>query len=291
MKKHKKINPILEQTRRKGRNGDTILAHINPLEAMMLKKAGGSGTINPKTGLPEFGLFNKPGKWFKSNIGPAAGAILGNMLLPGLGGVVGGALGGAAGSAVRGRKDLGQAANTLQGASAAGNALSSVNGASVAPTNLDDYDASVNYKDREAYLKAKNAHDYKNLDFLGKTKHNINNFISKPKNLLALGSTGLSLYDRINQPKPLTAKQRGQMAKEERLAARLTDEELMEQEAYELELARGKRRNNRKKFLPEEKIDMSPLYNRVSSPEEYNQTGRWINYYNNPQHSGAPVRF
>ena len=344
MKKHKKINPILEQTRRKGRNGDTILAHINPLEAMMLKKAGGSGTINPKTGLPEFGLFNKPGKWFKSNIGPAAGAILGNMLLPGLGGVVGGALGGAAGSAVRGRKDLGQAAfrgaamgamaptaaglagsgatamgakgagaamtqygatnavlpsiglgaktaNTLQGASAAGNALSSVNGASVAPTNLDDYDASVNYKDREAYLKAKNAHDYKNLDFLGKTKHNINNFISKPKNLLALGSTGLSLYDRINQPKPLTAKQRGQMAKEERLAARLTDEELMEQEAYELELARGKRRNNRKKFLPEEKIDMSPLYNRVSSPEEYNKTGRWINYYNNPQHSGAPVRF
>jgi len=38
-----------------GRNGDTILAHINPQEAMMLKAMGGSGTINPHTGLPEFG--------------------------------------------------------------------------------------------------------------------------------------------------------------------------------------------------------------------------------------------
>ena len=37
-----------------GRNGDTILAHITPQEAMMLKAMGGSGTINPHTGLPEF---------------------------------------------------------------------------------------------------------------------------------------------------------------------------------------------------------------------------------------------
>ena len=56
MKKHSKkhTNYILEQTRKKGRHGDTVLAHINPLEAKMLKKAGGSGTINPDTGLPEF---------------------------------------------------------------------------------------------------------------------------------------------------------------------------------------------------------------------------------------------
>ena len=39
-----------------GRNGDTILAHINPQEAAMLKAMGGSGTINPNTGLPEFGF-------------------------------------------------------------------------------------------------------------------------------------------------------------------------------------------------------------------------------------------
>ena len=37
-----------------GRNGDTMLAHITPKEGMLLKRMGGSGTINPKTGLPEY---------------------------------------------------------------------------------------------------------------------------------------------------------------------------------------------------------------------------------------------
>jgi hypothetical protein len=39
-----------------GRYGDTMLAHISPEEAMMLKAMGGSGTRNPVTGLPEFFL-------------------------------------------------------------------------------------------------------------------------------------------------------------------------------------------------------------------------------------------
>jgi hypothetical protein len=38
----------------KGRYGDTMIAHINPQEAEMLMEEGGSGTINPMTGLPEF---------------------------------------------------------------------------------------------------------------------------------------------------------------------------------------------------------------------------------------------
>ena len=38
----------------KGQDGDTLLAHINPYEAELLKAHGGSGTINPTTGLPEF---------------------------------------------------------------------------------------------------------------------------------------------------------------------------------------------------------------------------------------------
>jgi len=38
----------------KGRFGDTMLAHINPQEAALLKSRGGAGTINPRTGLPEF---------------------------------------------------------------------------------------------------------------------------------------------------------------------------------------------------------------------------------------------
>jgi hypothetical protein len=37
-----------------GRNGDTVLAHITPEQASFLKAQGGSGSINPKTGLREF---------------------------------------------------------------------------------------------------------------------------------------------------------------------------------------------------------------------------------------------
>jgi hypothetical protein len=45
---------LAEMLRSKGRNKDTILAHINPREAALLKRHGGSGTINPDTGLPQF---------------------------------------------------------------------------------------------------------------------------------------------------------------------------------------------------------------------------------------------
>ena len=38
----------------KGRFGDTELAHVNPQEKSMLKSMGGSGGINPKTGLREY---------------------------------------------------------------------------------------------------------------------------------------------------------------------------------------------------------------------------------------------
>ena len=39
---------------KKGRFGDTLLAHINPEEAKLLKRIGGRGTINPQTGALEF---------------------------------------------------------------------------------------------------------------------------------------------------------------------------------------------------------------------------------------------
>jgi len=38
----------------RGRRGDTMVAHISPLEAMILQLLGGAGTRNPATGLPEF---------------------------------------------------------------------------------------------------------------------------------------------------------------------------------------------------------------------------------------------
>jgi hypothetical protein len=42
-----------------GRGGDTMLAHITPEEAGILQLLGGSGTINPRTGQPEFKPFYK----------------------------------------------------------------------------------------------------------------------------------------------------------------------------------------------------------------------------------------
>lgn len=50
------IASVAESMRQKGRFGDTMLAHITPEEAQMLMSMGGSGTINPITGLPEFFL-------------------------------------------------------------------------------------------------------------------------------------------------------------------------------------------------------------------------------------------
>lgn len=60
----------LKKIAKAGRNGDTMLAHINPQEAALLKSLGGSGTINPYTGLREYG-------WFSNFIGSILSPILG----------------------------------------------------------------------------------------------------------------------------------------------------------------------------------------------------------------------
>ena len=41
-----------------GRGKDTILAHINPKEARLLKSRGGSGKVNPDTGIMEFQTYD-----------------------------------------------------------------------------------------------------------------------------------------------------------------------------------------------------------------------------------------
>lgn len=48
------IRQIAALLQTKGRGGDSILAHITPREAALLRSRGGSGTINPETGLMEF---------------------------------------------------------------------------------------------------------------------------------------------------------------------------------------------------------------------------------------------
>jgi hypothetical protein len=63
-----------------GRNGDTMLAHITPDEAAMLRRRGGSGSINPATGLPEFfslkGVFKKLGSAVKKFASSTVGKIV-----------------------------------------------------------------------------------------------------------------------------------------------------------------------------------------------------------------------
>ena len=54
------FNDEYENLASKGRYGDTMLAHITPEEAALLKARGGAGTINPRTGLREFFDLTRP---------------------------------------------------------------------------------------------------------------------------------------------------------------------------------------------------------------------------------------
>lgn len=54
-----------------GREGDTELAHVNSYEVELLRLAGGSGTINPATGLPEFKGGGGGSSQTTNNIDPA----------------------------------------------------------------------------------------------------------------------------------------------------------------------------------------------------------------------------
>ena len=78
------IKKSAKNLKKYGRNGDTLLAHITPAEANLLKNLGGSGTINPITGLPEY--FGGFGGFF-SGITNAVSDVLGTS--GGGGGILG----------------------------------------------------------------------------------------------------------------------------------------------------------------------------------------------------------
>jgi hypothetical protein len=69
------LRPIAAAIAEQGRGGDTMLAHITPSEAQLLKSRGGAGTINPVTGLPEFGFFSKAWKKVKGVVKKVGKAI------------------------------------------------------------------------------------------------------------------------------------------------------------------------------------------------------------------------
>jgi hypothetical protein len=97
-----------------GRGGDSMLAHINPREAEMLKRMGGSGTTNPHTGLPEYGFF--------SSIFKAIIPIALSFIAPGIGTAIGGAISGALGLG------LGAAGTAALGAGVVGAGVGAISG-------------------------------------------------------------------------------------------------------------------------------------------------------------------
>lgn len=72
------LKPIAKAIASYGRNGDTMLAHITPAEARMLRRRGGSGTINPDTGLPEF--FRRAFRKIKNAVKKFASSTVGKLV-------------------------------------------------------------------------------------------------------------------------------------------------------------------------------------------------------------------
>jgi hypothetical protein len=73
------LRPMAQAMADAGRNGDTMVAHISPIEAQILRRIGGSGTTNPTTGMPEFflkKLYKKIGKTIKKFANTTIGKIV-----------------------------------------------------------------------------------------------------------------------------------------------------------------------------------------------------------------------
>ena len=71
------IADAARQVANSGRGQDTMLAHITPREAALLRSHGGVGTINPKTGLPEYGLWSSIVSTVKGAVSGIGSAISG----------------------------------------------------------------------------------------------------------------------------------------------------------------------------------------------------------------------
>lgn len=125
----------------KGRNGDSILAHITPSEARLLKSMGGSGTLHPETGLPQF-FLKKLFKGIKKTVKKLlknplvriiATVALAAVLGPAAASVVGAATGTAAGVAL---STTAAAASTALASTAAGAAVSAMAGEKINAKSL-----------------------------------------------------------------------------------------------------------------------------------------------------------
>lgn len=128
-----------------GRGGDSVLAHINPMEAEVLRRMGGSGTANPHTGMREFkggglgNILSVVAPVAMDWIMPGAGSLLGSAFIGGaasaagggnfLTGAITGGLGAGLGDMVGGM--AGEAVNSAFGSSLSAGATSMIGNALV----------------------------------------------------------------------------------------------------------------------------------------------------------------
>jgi len=320
---------LAEMIRQQGEGEDRILAHINPEEAQMLAETSG-GDVNPMTGLPQFGFFNKPWKAIKSVIGGGGGAILGNMILPGIGGVIGGALGQGLQHSARGKNPLqgalkgagmgailpsaasilGSGANAL-GFNTAGNFLGKYGAENAIIPSLGRLGSMIsgNTTKLPMTLGVSSGNNIPSLaertaladsvaaggsageqSFFDKLMGKSSDFFSDPANLLTAGILGSQFLGKKEKPK--SPEQLGQEEKRKQLAMLLSPEEQARKEAAMLAEEQAKRRVQRRKFLPEERLgDIEPVYRKNHTPEEYARHGRWFSYYNNPELTGAMLPY
>lgn len=359
---------LAEMIRQQGEGEDTVLAHINPIEAEMLDVMNGS-TVNPVTGLPQFGKWNfwknpikatkkwakkggvgnlltygplgalgiemlpkKANKWVTSGTNkyvlPAAASILGNTILPGLGGVIGGSLGGAAGGAHKGRAGEGAMRGAMIGATLP--SAASLAGSGANALGMEGLGQTLtNYGEQNSIMKALGLSDMfggsggisgvsagdggsyianevpvsdvvkreagewgkkQASQSLGdKFMSGLGDLVSSPSNLLTATALAGSFMNRPKPPREKSPEEQAAEIKRLQMGLLLTPQEQAAKEAADLAAEQSRRRIARNKFLPEERFNIEPLHVKTNSPEDYKRTGRWLEYYNNPQFSGSPV--
>ena len=245
---------LAEMIRQRGGEEDTVLAHINPLEAQMLKNMGGSGHINPETGLPQYGL----------------GGILGSIAGAFIGGPAGSAIGGGLGSMIGGKKKK-KPMTDAQG---------------IAYALASERDEDPGFLSMLGSRSKDFLSDPRNLMSIGSAAAGA---LKRPKKERSrspeeIGADNLRMMMAARLSPEETASQSKRLSK----ALRMTPEEMVEESRYQqaLERAAWEARNN---LQPGETLDFDPVYRKDLDEEERKKKGRWFEYYNDPEFVGKRV--
>lgn len=304
---NEKIQNTAEKIRRKGRYGDTLLAHINPYEAEQLANQRGGYSVNPNTGLLEF--YNL--RDFLGDVAGVGGTILGGMTGP-LGGAVGSSVGFGLRDLIKGNKF--KTSNLLKNAaigSAVGYAIpkfsdfinsnNTKNVTSISSSKTKPSSSGVQslYKHLPAVAAGDSGEDEteeneggnkkkkkENKTFWEKLQTNTSDYFTKPENIFTAG-TGLAaiIGSRDSEERNLQRKIREMKAINQ--AMKPTYEDIDDQIAkhYYAQTQKNKHRRGYLSSFPE----IEPLYRKTNSDDDFKKTGKWFSYYNNPNFTGEPL--